>query len=260
MTKELLQQCLDLLENGNFVYPTKLREDIERELAQPSDSEYARGFADGQKEFAEVAGGAWQTAVIDQLVIHHIYQAIHDTDPRKAINDLLCISNDIALDPRVSSDAQALIDRGRREAQQEQPASVDAYVGAREDAAIWKKRALEAEELNRKFIADVNGSTYLGEPVKQEQPAQEPVVVQKRVCYESGDYSAWVEIPMSEADNQYRDCVEIRKLYAHPAPTQPALSDDEILNCFYASKSEGMAAYMLAVGRAIEAHCRGGQA
>ena len=57
---------------------------------------------------------------------------------------------------------------------------------------------------------------------QQEQPAQEPVVVQKRVCYESGDYSAWVEIPMSEADNQYRDCVEIRKLYTHPAPTQPA--------------------------------------
>ena len=38
----------------------------------------------------------------------------------------------------------------------------------------------------------------------------------------------------------------------------PAMSDDEILNCFYASKSEGMASYMLAVGRAIEAHCRGG--
>ena len=42
------------------------------------------------------------------------------------------------------------------------------------------------------------------------------------------------------------------------SPTQPALSDDEILNCFYASKSEGMASYMLAVVRAIEAHCRGG--
>jgi len=54
----------------------------------------------------------------------------------------------------------------------EQPASVDAYVGAREDAAIWKKRALEAEELNRKFIAELNGPTYLGEPAQQEQPAQ----------------------------------------------------------------------------------------
>ena len=46
--------------------------------------------------------------------------------------------------------------------------------------------------------------------------------------------------------------------YTHPAPTQPALTDEEILNCFSASKAEGMASYMLAVGRAIEAHCRGG--
>lgn len=40
----------------------------------------------------------------------------------------------------------------------------DAYAGAREDIEIWKKRALEAEELNRKFIAGVNGQTYMGEP------------------------------------------------------------------------------------------------
>ena len=279
MTKELLQQCLDLLENGNFVYPTKLREDIERELAQPSDSEYARGFADGQKEFAEVAGGAWQTAVIDQLVIHHIYQAIHDTDPRKAINDLLCISNDIALDPRVSSDAQALIDRGRREAQQEQPASVDAYVGAREDAAIWKKRALEAEELNRKFIAELNGPTYLGEPA---QPAQEPfAIVPRTMILEDADLrflhglsqpddedGSFSPIALTVGDGHaghglYASLSEYPEegadiICKFAPPTQPSPSDDEILNCFYASKSEGMASYMLAVGRAIEAHCRGG--
>ena len=131
-----------------------------------------------------------------------------------------------------------------------QAASVDAYVGAREDAAIWKKRALEAEELNRKFIADVNGSTYLGEPVKQEQPAQKVS-------------ESWTDIV---AVNLVREGVnkhKARELAAHfltlfAPPTQPALSDDEILNCFYASKSEGMASYMLAVGRAIEAHCRGG--
>ena len=180
---------------------------------------------------------------------------------------------------------------------QEQPASVDAYVGAREDAAIWKKRALEAEELNRKFIAELNGPTYLGEPVKQEQPAQEPVGRFLKATY--GDYGVLNWHPSYVA--KIGDC-----LYTHPAPTQPApinvdvtfsrgdveklpedqcpdwcatsgdrdakvhvhlgdaqpaqLSDDEILNCFYASKSEGMAAYMLAVGRAIEAHCLGGQA
>ena len=40
----------------------------------------------------------------------------------------------------------------------------DGYHGAREDLAIWKKRALEAEELNRKFIADINSQTFMGEP------------------------------------------------------------------------------------------------
>ncbi len=96
--------------------------------------------------------------------------------------------------------------------------------------------------------------------VGAEQPAQEQVVVQKRVRYESGDYSAWVEIPMSEADNQYRDCVEIRKLYTHPAPTQPVLSDEQILDIFNKVSADGIGHYMTAVGRAIEAYYRGGAA
>lgn len=48
------------------------------------------------------------------------------------------------------------------------PNFADAYQGAMEEVAIWKKRALEAEELNRKFIAEINGPTYMGEPA---QPA-----------------------------------------------------------------------------------------
>lgn len=54
------------------------------------------------------------------------------------------------------------------------PASVpdfsDAYQGAMEEAAIWKRRALESEELNRKFIAEINGPTYMGEPVPASVP------------------------------------------------------------------------------------------
>ena len=51
-----------------------------------------------------------------------------------------------------------------------QPAAnfADAYQGAMEEVAIWKKRALEAENLNRKFVAEINGPTYMGEPA---QPA-----------------------------------------------------------------------------------------
>ena len=33
-----------------------------------------------------------------------------------------------------------------------------------EDLAIWKKRALEAEALNHRFITDINGPTFVGEP------------------------------------------------------------------------------------------------
>ena len=57
----------------------------------------------------------WQEAVINELVVAHIYQAAHDTDPRKAIQDLITWHVQVALDPLVSSDAQALINRGAAE-------------------------------------------------------------------------------------------------------------------------------------------------
>ena len=48
------------------------------------------------------------------------------------------------------------------------PDFADAYQGAMEEVAIWKKRALEVEDLNRKFIAEINGPMHMGEPA---QPA-----------------------------------------------------------------------------------------
>ena len=51
----------------------------------------------------------------------------------------------------------------------------DAYIGAREDLAIWKKRALEAEETARQLAhalaEEVNGPTFMADPVKP-APAQ----------------------------------------------------------------------------------------
>lgn len=35
-----------------------------------------------------------------------------------------------------------------------------------EEVAIWKMRALEAEDLNRKFVAEINGHAYMGEPAQ----------------------------------------------------------------------------------------------
>lgn len=56
---------------------------------------------------------SFRDAVIDALVVAHIYRAEHDTDPRKAINDLLVYEAQIAVDPLVSAEAQALIAQGR---------------------------------------------------------------------------------------------------------------------------------------------------
>lgn len=63
---------------------------------------------------------------------------------------------------------------GRPSAQaQPAPNFADAYQGAMEEVAIWKRRALEAEELNRKFIAEITGPTYTGEPAQPEPSVPE---------------------------------------------------------------------------------------
>jgi hypothetical protein len=70
----------------------------------------------------------------------------------------------------------------------QQPDMSDAYVGAREDVAIWKKRALEAEESCRRLTAALNaenGPTFMGEPVSAQQGAAvapTPVHVECREC------------------------------------------------------------------------------
>lgn len=62
----------------------------------------------------------------------------------------------------------------QNESAQPAPNFADAYQGAMEEVAIWKKRALEAEDLNRKFIAEINGPMHMGEPA-QPAPSDEYV-------------------------------------------------------------------------------------
>ena len=57
------------------------------------------------------------------------------------------------------------------------PSFADAYQGAREDVAIWKKRALEAEDLNRKFVAETNGPAYMGEPAQHAPSVQNTMLL-----------------------------------------------------------------------------------
>lgn len=57
----------------------------------------------------------WKSAVIEQLVVAHILTADHETDPRKAVQDLLAFESDIAIDPRVSSAAAKLVEQAKAE-------------------------------------------------------------------------------------------------------------------------------------------------
>ena len=57
------------------------------------------------------------------------------------------------------------------------PDMTDAYAGAREDLSIWKKRALEAEALNRKFAASVNSPSFMGEPAALAKAGEYPPLV-----------------------------------------------------------------------------------
>ena len=61
------------------------------------------------------ADGPWKSAVIDQLVIAHILTAEHESDPLKAIQDLLAYHADIAVDPRVSGAAATLVEQAKAE-------------------------------------------------------------------------------------------------------------------------------------------------
>lgn len=63
----------------------------------------------------------WREAVIDALVVGHIYQEKHKDNPKQAIADLIEWENTIALDPRVSKEAQTLVDKGREEAMDTAP-------------------------------------------------------------------------------------------------------------------------------------------
>ena len=60
---------------------------------------------------------------------------------------------------------------------QPSPSFADAYQGAMEDVAIWKKRALEAEDLNRKFVAETNGPAYMGEPAQHAPSVQNTMLL-----------------------------------------------------------------------------------
>lgn len=65
------------------------------------------------------APNPWQRAVEEELISCLIFQKKHEDDPNLALSDVIDWHVAVALDPRVSKDAQDLIDRGKIEAADE---------------------------------------------------------------------------------------------------------------------------------------------
>ena len=82
----------------------------------------------------------WKEAVLNELIVCHIYNSSHDNDPRKAMQDAITCNCQIALDPTVSSEAQALIDRGAVESRAEIEAKV-LEEAANEIGHCWRCKA-----------------------------------------------------------------------------------------------------------------------
>lgn len=63
----------------------------------------------------ERAPDPWHAAIDNELVCCHILNESNHNDPRKALQDIINWHVQVALDPAVSSDAQALIERGKQD-------------------------------------------------------------------------------------------------------------------------------------------------
>lgn len=109
---------------GGLVPTKEERAAEQQEQRRKAELAALRARAEKAEQFRE--------AVIDALVVACIYVEEHDSNPRKAINDLICWEQQIALDPLVSSDARALIER--------------AVAGCAEDCAIQVAAREKAEK------------------------------------------------------------------------------------------------------------------
>lgn len=78
-------------------------------------SQLADAFRLGMAWADKARTSPWKSAVIDQLVIAHILTAEHESDPLKAIQDLLAYHADVAVDPRVSGAAATLVEQAKAE-------------------------------------------------------------------------------------------------------------------------------------------------
>lgn len=148
----------------DFLAMRKLAAQLERELAAAQErirelEEWNRkmvekaasgGVLDGYRELGVKLAAAeeWREAVLNELIVAHIYTREHDANPRKAVQDAITWNCQVALDPAVSSDARALIAQERERAERAEKRSramrelaIDAWYCATEkmEPAFWDK-------------------------------------------------------------------------------------------------------------------------
>ena len=92
----------------------------------------------------------WREAVHDELVTTWTLSAENKDDPRKALQDIINWHVSVSLDPAVSSDAQALIERGKAMRDEWRPASEPPEDGR--DVVVWcaqERRAVHGMYVRR---------------------------------------------------------------------------------------------------------------
>ena len=142
------------------------------------------------KAAAQSDGGNLGYAMADAVKVIDVAIAAFGAEPVAANDDMAYTFHHALSDSSLGADEVEEIKIGLRAAfaniATPQPASVvsgeygDAYQGAREDLAIWKRRALEAEkevqrlsDINDYLVKEAQGEARMGEPLIHEE---EPIV------------------------------------------------------------------------------------
>ncbi len=102
----------------------------------------------------------WKLAVIDQLVIAHILTAEHESDPLKAVQDLLAYHADIAVDPRVSGAAAKLVEQAKAEVESAATERANERANASWALMCEKMVAAEREACEKECEAEAAEWTY----------------------------------------------------------------------------------------------------
>ena len=121
-------------------------------------------IAAAQKELAELM--KWKEAVINELIVAHIYGQVHDDSPRKAVHDAITWNCQVALDPAVSSDAQRLRDTYLQRA--------EAAEQERDSAVSWNHRVSVCEKHTAEIV---DGPCVICELEAAERKAEERIIL-----------------------------------------------------------------------------------